>query len=99
MAQAAVHAIKDIRPSRDNSPGSTEPAVLKARTDMAGGFLRIEGPINDLYCMAQLAADNAASFDFKRADGDDQNQLLFTIYHLHELIMNLRGQYYGEFEK
>ncbi len=101
MAQVADHCIKEFRPSLAEQNGGIDaaPAEPSPRTALESGFFHLEGPIDSLSCMAQLAADNAASFDFERADDSEKNQLLFTIYHLHELITNLRDQYYREFGK
>jgi hypothetical protein len=91
MAKAKrVHSTPRPTASKINAKKSAKPAESEEQRNLRHGeaFRDLEGPMLDLYCMAEIAADVATGVH------KEQDELVqFSIYRVCEMVRDLRAKY------
>jgi hypothetical protein len=72
--------------------GTTPPEDRSQEENHAEAFVDLEGHIADCVCMGEIAAERMLN-----AKCDD-NELAFAVYHLCEMLLNLKKGYYAAWE-
>jgi hypothetical protein len=73
------------------------PAEFDARIRRA--YSEIENEINEVLCMAIIAANLTSDADGKEATSLERELAAFAVYHVPEIARALKAKYYRQFEK
>jgi hypothetical protein len=86
----SVHSTPRPTASKINAKKSAKPAESEEQRNLRHGeaFRDLEGPMLDLYCMAEIVVDIATGVH------EEQDELVhFAIYRVCEMVRDLRAKY------